>query len=396
MPVLRVLVGLVGATLVVGVVTSAMRTVVLPRGEPVRLTGLVFLATRTAFDAALKVRHDYASRDRLMALYAPMTLLLLPFVWLGVTWVGFAAVLWAVEQQGAQEALVVSGSSLITLGFQRPESFVGVLLSFVEGALAISVLALLLVTYLPSMYSAFSQREEQVSLFEVRGGTPPSAVQFVLRYHRIGALGQTDQVWLDWERWFARVGESHTSLPALVWFRSPDPRHSWVTAAGAVLDAAGMMAAVVDLSQVERRSDAHVEADDGQVRVPQAAIAVRAGFLALRRIADQQGISHDPDPSPDDPISVTRAEFDAALEEMAEAGVPLRPDRDAAWRAWAGWRVNYDSVLLQLAALTVSPPTPWISDRAPVSVPAPQTRRSRMVASLSAHLPHRDEGTPDR
>lgn len=379
---LRLLVGLAGGLVVIGVVTSAMRTVVLPRGEPVRLTGLVFLFTRKLFDAALTVRHEYADRDRLMALYAPVTLLLLPFVWLSVTWLGFGAIFWAVEANGVEEALVISGSSLITLGFERPETMTGVLLSFFEGAMAISVLALLLVTYLPSMYSAFADREEQVTLFEVRGGTPPSSVEMMIRYHRIAALVQTDQIWSDWERWFARVAESHTSLPALVWFRSPDPRQSWITAAGAVLDAAAMLLSVVDLTQERDHPPSHLT-DDGRVRVPQAAICVRAGFLALRRIADAQGITHDPDPAPDDPISVTRQEFDDAYAQMAEAGVPLRADRDAAWRDWAGWRVNYDAALVQLAILTVAPPAPWVSDRVPVNVPVPTSRRARMVASLT-------------
>jgi hypothetical protein len=38
-------------------------------------------------------------------------------------------------------------------------------------------------------------------------------------------------------------------------------------------------------------------------------------------------------------------------------------DRDQAWRDFAGWRVNYDTVLLALAALTLAPPAMWSSDR---------------------------------
>jgi hypothetical protein len=32
---------------------------------------------------------------------------------------------------------------------------------------------------------------------------------------------------------------------------------------------------------------------------------------------------------------------------------------------FAGWRVNYDTVLLALCALTMAPDAPWSSDRAP-------------------------------
>ena len=42
-----------------------------------------------------------------------------------------------------------------------------------------------------------------------------------------------------------------------------------------------------------------------------------------------------------------------------------KDDLEAAWRSYAGWRVNYDIVLLNLARLTEAPPAPWVSDRSP-------------------------------
>ena len=39
-------------------------------------------------------------------------------------------------------------------------------------------------------------------------------------------------------------------------------------------------------------------------------------------------------------------------------------DRDQAWRDFAGWRVNYDTVLLAACDLTSAPEAPWSSDRA--------------------------------
>jgi len=41
----------------------------------------------------------------------------------------------------------------------------------------------------------------------------------------------------------------------------------------------------------------------------------------------------------------------------------MKPDRDQAWRDFAGWRVNYDAALIGLARLTMAPPAPWSSDR---------------------------------
>jgi len=99
---------------------------------------------------------------------------------------------------------------------------------------------------------------------------------------------------------------------------------------------------------------------------PQAALCIRAGFIALRRIADVFGIAYAADPHyPEQPISVRRDEFDAVCDRLAAEGAPLKADREQAWRDFAGWRVNYDTVLLALCSITMAPPAAWSSDRAP-------------------------------
>jgi hypothetical protein len=168
----------------------------------------------------------------------------------------------------------------------------------------------------------------------------------ILRYHRLERLDQLNEVWYTWETWFAELDESHTSLPALNFFRSPKSHRSWITAAGAVLDAAAITA-----STIEQRRDA------------QAEICLRTGYIALRSIADFFRIPYDHDPKPTDPISIRREEYDAVYDELKADGVPLKADRDQAWRDYAGWRVNYDTVLLALCAVLMAPYAPWSSDR---------------------------------
>ena len=119
-----------------------------------------------------------------------------------------------------------------------------------------------------------------------------------------------------------------------------------MTGAGLALDAAAIYHGVLDLP-----------------REPRAPLMIRAGFVALRRVADFFGIEYDPDPDPGGPISVSRAEFDEVYDHLAERGLPLR-ERDEAWIAFRGWRVNYDAVLLGLCALTLAPEALWSSDRA--------------------------------
>ena len=52
---------------------------------------------------------------------------------------------------------------------------------------------------------------------------PPSASIWLARYHIIGLLPQIETELAQWEAWFADIEESHTSNPALVFFRSPQP-----------------------------------------------------------------------------------------------------------------------------------------------------------------------------
>jgi len=343
--VLRVVVFLLGASVVFAALASAIRTFVLPRSASDFVGRAVFASLRRTFDRRVRKARTYEERDRIMALYAPIGLLLLLAAWLVLVWIGFFGMLWAVGVESWHDALRASGLSLLTLGFASPDGLPQTILAFAEAMIGLILIALL-IAYLPTIYSAFSRRETAVTLLEVRAGSPPSAVEMILRYNRIHGLHRLSEVWTTWEAWFADVEESHTSLAALVFFRSPKPEHSWVTAAGAVLDAASLVNAAIDTP-----------------RDPQADLCIRAGYIALRRIADFFRVSYDPQPRRGDPISISREEFDEACEVLAEAGVPLKPDRDLAWLDFAGWRVNYDTVLLALASITMAPYAPWSSDR---------------------------------
>jgi hypothetical protein len=90
----------------------------------------------------------------------------------------------------------------------------------------------------------------------------------------------------------------------------------------------------------------------------QADLCIRAGYSALWHIADFFNVSFNPAPTPDDPLNLTCGEFEAAFEQLLNNNVPVKPDCDQAWWDFAGWRVNYDEVLLSLVKMTMAPPTP--------------------------------------
>jgi hypothetical protein len=343
---IRVVVFILGFALVVWTLLSTVKTFVLPRSASDTITRLVFLSMRLLFNLRLRWAPAYPQRDAVMAYYAPLSLLALLPAWLILILSGYTAMFWAVRTPTLAEAYRLSGSSLLTLGFSSVDRFPETVLSFSEATIGLLLVALL-IAYLPTMYAAFARREAAVTLLEVRAGSPPAATEMIKRFRRIHGLDQLHDQWLTWENWFVDIAESHSSLPALVFFRSPKAEHSWVTAAGTVLDAAALVNSTVDV-----RHD------------PQADLCLRAGYLALRVIADNFGVVYNPNPGPADPISITRLDYDAVCAELARADVPLKADLEKAWKDFAGWRVNYDTTLLALAGLTMAPRAPWSSDRA--------------------------------
>jgi len=129
-----------------------------------------------------------------------------------------------------------TGSMNVMASTEPPTDVPTNVAAFVEAALGLGLLALL-ISYLPSIYSAFSRREALVGMLEVRAGLPPSPAELLTRYSRIGFLDKIDEdLFEHWETWFVEVEESHTSQPSLSFFRSPHPQRSWITASGCVLD----------------------------------------------------------------------------------------------------------------------------------------------------------------
>ena len=345
---IKVSVFVFGFIVVVLTIFSALSTFVLTRAARSQLNRIVFGVMRRIFDFILHFTTTYEQRDAIMAYYSPLSLIMLVPVWYMLILLGYSAMYWSLGVGDWFADIRYSGSSLLTLGFATSENPYVTVLSFSEALLGLIMVALLM-AYLPTMYAAFSRREQAVSMLEVRAGNPPSALEMLLRFNRIHGLDKLSDYWKTWEAWFADIEESHTTLPALVFFRSPRSDNSWITASGAILDAAS-----ITLSAVDIPLDAS------------ASLSIRAGYLALRRIADYFDVPNPQNPKyPADPISIKREEFDELLLKLAQAGLPLKADREQAWKDFAGWRVNYDRVLLVLCTLVMAPQAPWSSDRAP-------------------------------
>jgi hypothetical protein len=341
----RILAFVAGLLIVQAVLRSAVRTVVVPRAEPVLLPRVVFLAMRSFYGTVGRRSGNLDRRDAALARFAPMSLLVLAGTWVTLVLIGFVPMYWAMSDITWEDSILLSGSSITTLGFTAP-NLVDALMAFVEAFIGLGLLALL-IAYLPTLYGHFSRREAEVVKLQTFAGSPPQASEMLKRLHRIDRLHRLGEIWEGWEQWFVEVEESHTSQPSLVLFRSQRATNSWITAAGTVLDTAALALAAVDIPND-----------------PQAALTIRSGYLTLRAIARFYDLPFDDSPQPNDPISVSRNEFDSLLDDLAAAGVPLKHDREKAWRDFAGWRVNYDEPLIGLCSFCEAPPAPWSSDRA--------------------------------
>ena len=335
----------VGALIAVGTLLIAIQTVVVPRAEQSIVIRFVFVGMRLVFSAFAQRRKSYEAKDALLARYAPTTLMVLPMVWATLVIYGFSLMFWSLDVRPYRESLVLSGSSLTTLGFRETNDLFTLILAVGEALIGLGIVALL-ISFLPTMYSAFSTREAAVARLEIRAGTPPTPEAMIILAHETGALESIGETWTEWEHWFIHIEETHQTYPALAFFRSVRSDRSWVTAAGAILDTAAIMLSTVAVPHS-----------------PAAPFMIRSGYVALRNIADFFAIDYDPDPLAISPITVRRHEFNETYETLRDAGVPVVEDRDQAWRGYAGWRVNYDSCLVGLASITSAPPGKWSTDR---------------------------------
>ena len=354
----------VGALVALGTLLASIQTVVVPRAERSLLIRFVYVGMWMLFSVLARRRKSYEARDALLARYAPTTLMFLPVVWATGVIYGFSLMFWALDVRPYREALTLSGWSLTTLGYRATTDFFTLTLAGFEALIGLGIVAFL-ISFLPTMYSAFSARESAVARLEIRAGTPPTPEAMIILAHETGGLEDMEATWTEWEHWFIHIEETHQSYPALAYFRSVRSDRSWVTAAGCILDTAAIMLSTVAVPHS-----------------PAAPFMIRAGYVALRNVAEFFAINYEPDPLPTAPITVHRDEFFETYESLRKAGVPVVEDREQAWRDYAGWRVNYDDCLVGLASITSAPPGKWSSDR-----PSPYHRLPLFYRPLRRPLP---------
>jgi len=114
--VLRDVAAVVGLVLVLGTAAIVIGVLLVPRGRIAPLTRAQDLAVGAVFALTTRRIRDYVRRDSLLAVQAPVLLIVQLVTWLAIFAVGYTLLLLPVVDTPAH-ALREAASSLFTLGF---------------------------------------------------------------------------------------------------------------------------------------------------------------------------------------------------------------------------------------------------------------------------------------
>ena len=313
---MRVLVAVLGITLLLIVLWDAFETIVLPRRvtRKLRLTRLFYRLTWRPWRAAARALPSPKRRESFLSFFGPLSLLFLLGVWAAGLIVDFAMLHWsmgsAVITSGGTANfatdLYLSGTTFFTLGLGDvlPGTTIARLLTVTEGGMGFGFLAVV-IGYLPVLYQSFSRREVNITLLDARAGSPPTAGELLRRHSHAHGLEALTVLLRDWERWSAELLESHLSYAALGYFRSQHINQSWLSALTTILDACSLVMVGIE-GACERQAEltfamaCHAAVDLAQVfntpprspakdRLPPAKLARLRATLAAAGLQPREG-----------------------------------------------------------------------------------------------------------
>lgn len=254
---MRILVGVFGFALLLAILWDAFETIILPRHvrRGLRIARLFFRSAWVFWSAMARRIPTGKPRDAWLSYFGPLVLLMLMAFWAFALVLAFAMLHWAAGSEltslGApanfRTDLYFSGSSFFTLGLGdvTPTMTFARALSVIECGTGLGFLALI-ISYLPMLYGAFSQREVNISLLDARAGSPPTAAELLRRHGQERIANGLSQYLRDWETWSAQLMETHLTYPFLCFFRSQHDNQSWLAAFTAVLDTCALLIAYAE------------------------------------------------------------------------------------------------------------------------------------------------------
>jgi hypothetical protein len=338
---MHALCALVGALLVLIVISDAVGTLVVTQGRSAR-----WRPTRIWYASTWRATRAFAARlpldggETALSMYPAVSLLGLLVLWLAGLTFGWALIYWGIgfEIDGASNfgtLVYYSGTALLTPAFGTAHGAAQRTLTLIETLTGLGTIALL-ISYLPALYGAYSRRETRLLTLDDPLGARITPVRVIAVHSGDGELDLLYRFFAEWEMWIAEVLESHVSYPMLALFRSQHRGQSWITALGVVTDAATLTCACVN---------------GADQREPY--FAYRRGRRAVIEIGDRL---HVPEGEPEGWLTI--ANFEVAWETLLGLGLPLK-EKTEAWEQLQTLRVSYGNRLQELMDFLVAPRGFW-------------------------------------
>jgi hypothetical protein len=297
-----------------------------------------------------------------------------------------------------------AGSSLFTLGFASVNTEDQTVIDFMAAATGPIVIALL-IGFLPTIYSSYLEREVDITMLSATGGEPAWGPELLSRLAIGGTLDGLPTIYMEWAKWAARLRLTHVTYPVLVYVRSARAMRHYAIALLAVMDAAALKLAlntslprkeafallleggqtfeVLYVFLFQKRTwrtrapfsglftGRFSRADLATSRLPDWNDRMRAVHLAADMDA-LQSLDGDAvralERGEQQALTLTRADFDRAVEVLRRSGFPIERDLDEAWDLFRAARGRYEFAALQICRKLDVTPAPWSGER---RVPTP-------------------------
>lgn len=346
---MHVVSAIAGVLTILLVLLDAFESVVLPRRVQRTFRVSNWFYRRSWRGWAFIARHirSASRREGFLGYFGPLSLLVLLGLWAAGLILGFALL-----QYGAGEHIVLanrpitfglllyhSGETFYTLGYGDviPNSGLSRAFSVLEAGMGFAFLGVV-IGYLPTIYSAFSDREIEISLLDARAGSPPTAFELLSRFGNTRGQLVLDAMLKGWEHWSAQLLESHLSYPPLGFFRSQHNNQSWLAALTVMLDTSSLIIAGID-----------------GVASDQAKLTFAMARHAVVDLAQIVRVSYDPylpERLPDEQMARLR-------KSLLERGLQLRSG-DEAEAKLLSLRAMYEPYAQALARTLLITLPPWI------------------------------------
>jgi hypothetical protein len=331
------------------VLLDAFETVVLPRRvqRHFRITILFYRNTWAPYAKLASHIKSQTRRETFLGYFGPLSMIALLVIWAIGLIFAFALLEYgggahlSYDKQPINFGLLLyhSGETFFTLGYGdiTPASYFSRTLSVLEAGMGFGFLAIV-IGYLPTIYSAFSRREIEISLLDARAGSPPSAAELLTRAVDSLDAGTLDRLFHDWERWAAEVLESHLSYPVLSFYRSQHSNQSWLGALTVILDATALVITGIE-----------------GVSSEQARWTFKMARHAVVDLAQVVNAHYDPHFQE----RLTSEDLAQLRAQLAGKGLKMRQDAEAEEKLH-NMRLRYEPYVLAIARNLYIPLPPWI------------------------------------